>query len=177
MTSLHDYCCICFNNILTLNQIPNIDENRVSVNQDPLSKSLQECDLSYQICDPCTNLLSIVQPFRDICFKSDIICSKQILMVQEEPKPISENNSLPKEENCVLKRKIKISESDDNADGTDYHKVQSHMVMIPKVLSTLLQNAVEKSSALTVRNVILAISLVLHLFVTAPQSIKWPRRK
>nr|CAI5863498.1 unnamed protein product [Callosobruchus analis] len=126
MTSIHDYCCVCLNNILPLNQVSNVDENGVSL-LTKLQRSVPqvEWDLSYQICDPCTNLLSIVHTFRETCLKSDIIRRQQMLLVQEEPKPNSEDSL--KEVDCVVAEENQDSEdikseSDNNADDPDYHK-------------------------------------------------------
>ncbi|KAJ8951152.1 hypothetical protein NQ318_021596 [Aromia moschata] len=84
MSSSDQSCCVCLNNYLNLNQLSKPDENNVTL-LTKLQTSIPQIEWrsSYRICDPCTNLLSIVHTFRETCIRSDIIRKQQLEAVQD----------------------------------------------------------------------------------------------
>ncbi|CAH1981506.1 unnamed protein product [Acanthoscelides obtectus] len=121
MTNLHDNCCVCLNSILNLNKVSKIDENGVSL-LTKLQSSIPQIEwhLTFRICDPCTNLLSIVHTFKERCFKSDTIRKQQMLLKQEQDIP--ESNKLLDGKTCLITQDDEAvkSDSDNNLEDPDY---------------------------------------------------------
>lgn len=140
MTSSEQNCCVCLNNSLTLNKLSKKDDNDVTlltklritipqiVRNYMLTKTVkfniffyQEWLRTYQLCEQCTNLLSIVYTFRETCLKSDNI-RKQLhtinLLKKEVDYVKTEDHQDSSEEN-EPENDVKDEDDDDEEDCND----------------------------------------------------------
>ncbi|XP_072387138.1 uncharacterized protein [Diabrotica undecimpunctata] len=115
MNSLENSCCVCMNNFLGLNKLSKQDENQISLFS-KLILSIPEIHwtVNYQICEPCTNLLSIVYNFRETCLKSETIRNQQIEQRKQDVSSQVYHVQEMKEESAVEDK----YDNDDNSNNT-----------------------------------------------------------
>ncbi|KAG5879594.1 hypothetical protein JTB14_005038 [Gonioctena quinquepunctata] len=120
MNSVINSCCVCLNNFFDLNKLSRQDENNITLfSKLKINIPQIEWQVSYQICEPCTNLLSIVHTFRETCLKSDIVRKTQLQESHETKDEIKVENKISDDNEEDEEKKEEDEDYDDEDESDD----------------------------------------------------------